>query len=760
MKTNDRRHDVGLPSVQQAVVEPLSPENTARLLDFVRAFKAAARAVQMYPTGHPAIANTLGRIADLTSEERLPAPLRLTVLPDALLLDERAPARQDAALAELAALLHSHLIGGLTVNPGGDVEAWRSVLLLLGQSPESVRTEGGIARVWATGGGHHIELREIDYAEVLRERKKGTAAAWDRVIANCLQGQAFELDDETIQQLLEAAADSEQLSELATELEARAAEGGIGASAAAVLRMLRGIIDAVAERTPERLEPVLQNMAGAVGQLAPDTLIDLLANRGRQEDGARLVSTVVSRMTDATVARFVARNVIQSTPTDRLAVAFQALVKGREDRARLLSLAHRDVADSPLGSTDGFEGVWDHVAEKLLTSYSDESFVTEEYASELSGARTRAIDVEQAGSDPPDRIAVWKATVATTVLRRLDLTLMLDLLRIEEDDDRWGDMLMQPVVQLIDDLLLVGDLEAAAQLVEALAREAAEGKSTTRRQHAVTAVDVLVGTSMMRHIVAHLSTIDEAQFEKVKAMCVSLGEVVVKPLAEALSGEERAKPRLRLTAILVAFGAVGKRTAEKLKASPNAAVRRTAIYLLREFGGNEALPELTELLDDNEPQVQREAVRAILNLGTEESYTVLEQALASGTARSRETIMQAVTGMRDEHATPLLAYIVRHVSHRGPLAEVYLRAIESLGTLRDPDAIPPLKEALYRGEWWAPRRTRILRSAVAEALARIGTDDAWAALEEAAAAGPRAVRTIVRPHLNAPRRRRERRSAP
>ena len=56
---------------------------------------------------------------------------------------------------------------------------------------------------------------------------------------------------------------------------------------------------------------------------------------------------------------------------------------------------------------------------------------------------------------------------------------------------------------------------------------------------------------------------------------------------------------------------------------------------------------------------------------------------------------------------------MRHVSHRGPLGEVYLRAIESLGTLRDPEAIAPLKEALYRGEWWAPRRNTVLRSAAA-----------------------------------------------
>ena len=68
-----------------------------------------------------------------------------------------------------------------------------------------------------------------------------------------------------------------------TNLETRAsesAEGGIDAQAAALLRMLRGIVEAVSKSEPERLEPVLRNMAGAVGQLSPDTLIDLLSRRG------------------------------------------------------------------------------------------------------------------------------------------------------------------------------------------------------------------------------------------------------------------------------------------------------------------------------------------------------------------------------------------------------------------------------------------------------------------------------------------------
>src|SRR4030081_3212158 len=91
----------------------LAPDDTARVTEFARACKAAARAVILYPPGHPAIGATVGRIV----------PVTLTVLPDSLLLDGRAPARPDPAIGELATLLHAHLIGEITVRPGGDADA-------------------------------------------------------------------------------------------------------------------------------------------------------------------------------------------------------------------------------------------------------------------------------------------------------------------------------------------------------------------------------------------------------------------------------------------------------------------------------------------------------------------------------------------------------------------------------------------------------------------------------------------------------------
>jgi hypothetical protein len=733
---------------------PLDAAETAQLTDFARACKAAARAVLLYPNGHPAIAATLGRIARITSPAELSGPLKIAVLPEGLLLDDRAPARPDAAISELATLLHSHLIGEMTIHPGGDVDAWRTFLLLIGRSPESVRTDGGIARVWTTMAGRHVELREIDYAEILRERSGGDPIVWKRVIADCLEGSSFDLDEAGIRELLGIAADSEKLADLMASLESSAESGcGIGLKTAALVRMLRGIVEVVSKAQPEQLEPVLKNMASAVGHCSADMLLGLMGHQG-DDDGPQLMQAVVSRMTDTTISRFVSRHVISGdTSTDRLAQAFQTLVRDGEEQQRLLALARDDVATSPLGSTEGFESVWNNVAEKLLTSYSDEPFVSDAYGKELSSARTRTIEVEGVSDDPPDRIGAWLSTIATTALRALDLTLMLDLLRIEQDEDRWREM-MKPLVGLIEDLLLVGDFDAAAELIAVLVGEAGGTGPAARRQIALTAIDVVIAGSMMRHVTTYLATIDDAQFERVNAMCVSLGEVLVRPLAEALSVEERPRTRERLTSILLAFGSVGRRTIERLKNSQNPAVRRTAIHLMRQFGGSEALPDLTELLDDNEPQVQREAVRAILNVGTDAAYRILEQALAGGTTQSRDAIMRSIGLVRDERATPLFAYILGHIDHRGALAPVYLRAIESLGALHDPGGIAPLRDALYKGEWWAPRRTGALRAAAASALARIGTSEAFAVLDEAVARGSRGVRSAARAQLSNVRARR------
>jgi HEAT repeat protein len=320
---------------------------------------------------------------------------------------------------------------------------------------------------------------------------------------------------------------------------------------------------------------------------------------------------------------------------------------------------------------------------------------------------------------------------------------MLDLLRLEDDAGRRA-TLSGPLVALIEDLLLVGDFDAAAELVGPIAADAGSDAPPSRRMTATRVIDGLVAGPLLQHVGSHLATIDDGQFDRVKALCLSLGEAVITPLAEALSTEERTRPRERLTAMLLAFGAMGRREVERLKGSPNPAVRRTAVHLLREFGGTEALPELVELLKDRELQVHREAVRAILNIGTDRAQAALQQALSQGPPAAGESVVQTLGALRDERAAPLFAWVIRHVGHTGPFGAVYRQAVDQLGGLKSPEGAAALREALYRGEWWAPRRTAELRRAAAAALARAGTPEATSVLEEAARSGSRGVRAAVR----------------
>jgi HEAT repeat protein len=188
-----------------------------------------------------------------------------------------------------------------------------------------------------------------------------------------------------------------------------------------------------------------------------------------------------------------------------------------------------------------------------------------------------------------------------------------------------------------------------------------------------------------------------------------------------------------------------------LKSSKNPAVRRAAIDLLRGLGGDAALPDLRAMLDDPDAQVQREALRGIIQIGSDEAYQVLEQALRTGKAHTRDAIMQALGAFRDERSAPLFVQILNNTPYQGANEGAYIQIIESLGKVAlDERSATKLKEILYRGEWWARGRTTRIRTAAARALRGMGTAGADRILDEAAASGPGAVRRIARAALAEP----------
>ena len=737
----------------EPATQALSGDDAARLADFARSCKAAARAVSLYPGAHPAIAATLSRLTDVTARLTETGPYRLQVFAGKLLVDGAGMARPDPAVTELADLLHRHLIGALYLNAGADAGSWRTLLLLLARSPEDVRADGGIAKLWATAGGPSIQIQEVDYAEVLRD-KQGLAATIEQIVAAAMAGRQLEIDDSAMRLLLDIVEDPAKLSALMKQLDEATAGQGVDARTAAFLSLLRGLAEYATKHDPGRLDSIFRNMGAAAGRLSADAMLSLLAHRHRPEavsGQVNVVSAVVEGMSEQAVAGFVSGAVIaERGATERLAMAFQALIPDANRQRQLLGLAEQQAAESELGKEEAFAELWNRV-ERMLTSYSDADFVSREYGRELSAVRSQAVEVERTNDDPPERIAAWVATVSDSALRALDEQMLADLLAVEQDPLRWRDI-ADTAVAHAEDLVRVGDFDQAWQLAEAVAGEGA--RSEPRQAFAAAALERFGRGALMKHVAAHLRSASDDAFSRFQRLCLMIGPAVIAPLAEVLSSEQDARSRRRLRDVLVGFGArgrgvdaeKGREIIQQLMKAANWEVRRTAAYLLREFGGSEGLQELAPLLTDAEPLVQREAIEGLIRHGTDDASAILLKALKGASGRTRETLVNELIGVRDERAAPLFCYLLRNLDRRA-LPQVYVAAIDALGAFGGPDAVGALKYALHQGDWRAPVQTRRLRGAAAQALRKVGTQAAVDALRECSTRGPRGVRAAARAEL-------------
>ena len=751
----------------EAPTEPLSPEVAGRLSEFAKACKAATRIVSMYPPTHPAIQASLARVSEASKQATFNGPFSITVLPDTLLVGGRGFTKPEQSVTELAVLLHQQLIIEMTLFDRLDNEAWHAFLLLLAKSPEEARGVGGIAKAWEETGNKAIALKEIDYAEVLRERAGGgESATWTRILA-ALNEEKKERTGEgegegggegggdSMQHMMALTDDPQRLAQFAQRLQDLGKASGDDSlqQRKSLLEMMHGLANFTAERKPEELNKVLDSMADAATQMTPDMLLTLITDPPPTPGGggtARmdLAKELQSRLTDDMISKFLVDNIVKDRgASNRLATAFQTLVPDAAKQQDILAAAAAQAA-AMFPDDPQLESVWNSSSE-MLTSYSDANFVSESYARELTLAQSQALDVEKIGDDPPARIRAWLATIEPEKVRALDQRLLLDLLTIEKRPDAWSGVL-DTALSDIDALVQVGDLTLAEQLLEAIAA-IAQDEAATFKEPASAGMKKLVEGPMVRHLATFLQRATDTEFGIAKKMCKTIGPVLVKPMSDAIMGEDNPKTVRRLRDILISFGPAAREYANELRNSRNPAVRRAAVDLLRALGGDAALPDLRTMLDDNDPGVQREALRAILQVGTPEAYRMLEQALKSGADRTKDTILQSLGAFRDERAAPLFLHILTNTPFTGANEGLLTQTMELLGRIAiDERSMSTLKDILYRGEWWAPGRTARFRTTAARALRSMGNSRADFTLEEAATSGPGGVRKIAKAALAEP----------
>ncbi len=734
--------DQGLPG-PRAAARDLEPAIVA----FARACRSSARAVGLYPPEHPAVKAALDSVVEAARAATSSGPLRVDVMPNALSIEGQPLSTTDSALSDLAVLLHSHYVAHLIVSEAPSTGTWRNFLSLLALPPSEVVVRGGMARVWSMEGASDISVIEIDYSAVLRERLHGDRATWEAIIYRGVVGSGVELDDASYELLFAIIDAPSRINDLADAVD-RATDGKNVRNSVVLAHLLSSVAELVKRTEPERLDTVMSSMSEAVGQLRIDRLLPMLSLRREPEhrDLGKFMSGLAGRMRSETVVQVVARSIVEGEGASaRLAQAFAALVPDFGSRDGVLNLAHQQLSGMPVAQNPGFDDLWSQTKD-LLLQYSDEDWVADAYASDLTRLQGEAVDLELFNPDPPERVSAWLATVSDRAQRALDGVVLGDLVRLELGQPAWR-TLVEMAMTWVDGMVQRGDFEAADKLVQSLVVRPDAGREEEWRMAAGEIRGRLSSGPVLAHIANQLDKADEPKVAAIRRFCSALGAGAIRPLAEVLSVEERPKARERLIGVMLAYGAAGRQAVERLRQSSNPLVRRTAVQLLREYGGQEVLPELQLLLDDAEPNVQRDATHAIALVGSDAAFGILVDALREGSDQARGVITATLWAIRDESAPPLLTYLVANIVPRGEMRPIYERAVMRLAALGGEQAVMPLKNALYKGEWWAPLRTAALRAAAAEALARVGTASATEALEEAVAAGSRGVRRAARTAL-------------
>ena len=735
-------------------VTPLPPELSRSVSALARSLVAAARTWTLYPSDHPAVRASVERFGRTINDASQQQAFGFGVTPETLLLHGTPAATDQGAVAEAAAWLHRRDILELSFSPDPPISALHSFLALLSDDTTAVRQRGGPAAVWQAEGHPSIHIEQIDFSQLLNERDDPNPARrkddlWQAIVRAVIERRRG-VDERLHKRLLEIAGDTFAIRELASDLIAPhcSADGSpmLTSQAAAVIAAYRRLIEVVDVMAPDRKADVLRNLASATAALDSRVVMqifegtaDLAADSRSAAADFDLRRAVANAMEDGQVAQLLATTLsLDGQATDRLASVFGTIAPDDERKRRVLTMARSMLTETSFGKTSRFETLWTST-EELLLSYNERPFVSEQYRAGLDWIGGRA---EAMSGDVPEELAALVDTLHQDNVRRLSVTLLIDLLGLESDPARAAE-LANDTAALAEDLLLAGDYDAALSIARSLAAHAADVQSTASVGARV-ALDTLVNTAAFHETVDHLGAMEEAAASVFGRICDAVGPAATDALRRHLEVEAITPGRQRASEAIRAYGARAVGRLSPLVGHPQWFVRRNAATILGEIGAADAVPLLQPLLRGEDARVTQAAVRALANIQDPSAGRAVHTVLRAATGDVRRAVVAALVAERDPRVVPLLGRILDASDAVGADHAIVLDTLGAIADLGGDQGIAAVDRVMRTKRWFAPRRLRIVKAASLTTLRAIGTPAATQLIARATVDGDRLLKRLTR----------------
>lgn len=296
---------------------------------------------------------------------------------------------------------------------------------------------------------------------------------------------------------------------------------------------------------------------------------------------------------------------------------------------------------------------------------------------------------------------------------------------------------IQGLESLLEALVLRGDLaEALIDLQEMEGLCSFLEESHPWRQEALAALRAsLERPHSLDAAIDTIFVLDrETVLQKVHPAFEGLGTAMASRLVFRLEHEVDRTRRGRLVEALRSMGPAALPPILAVLDAPAWYLVRNALTLLSDIGDAGSVPAVAPLLRHPDIRVRRSAVRALWKLGGPLAAPPLVARMKEADEETLQEIIFALGQLRAASGVPAITDLAlgRKVPER-----LRLQALETLGQIGDPAALPTLLVCLRRKTLFSNGEEPPIRLAAARALAALASADALSALDKATKAEPK-----------------------
>ena len=731
-----------------AQASQLSPELSRGLLQLARALVVAARNWTLYPPEHPTVGISVKRFAEAIRQSSLGSAFSIGVTPETLMIEATPADATQPGIAEAAALLHDRDLLRLTFLGDVPTEALEKFLAVLGLEAADRRSQGGPAVMWARDGHPSIALEQIDYSKLL-QREQGEVAApakrddvWKSIVTSIAGGLKAVFDENQQQRLLEIAGSPADIADLAVAVSAPKCtlDGSpmITTQAATVLAAFRHLTSIVSVMSPDRMPEVMSNLATAATQIDAHVMMQMMQSEEDASAAMPILQGLAGAFDDSKVAQLLATALaLDGQASDRLATIFNTIAPDEDRKRRVLTMTRTMLSESDFGRTGQFQVLWTSM-EELLVAYNDKPFVSDQYKTALDGVGARA--EKMASGDLPSELPEWMASLGQESVRGLSVVMLIDLLTIEKDAKRAGEI-AEDMAALDEDLLMSGAYADALTVTTALAHRA--NSSLLGRDDCRHALDRLGESLALRETTALLGDVEDGDWRAIKAVIEAIGPPSIESLKPVVAVEQDNVGVGRAEETIVGFGSAAVSRLGGLVGDSRWFVQRRGARLLGRIAAADAVPLLQGLVRQSDPRVAREAIAALTAIQDPAAARAIHTVLRAATGQMRRAVIDALVAGRDPRVVPVLARIIDESDPLGKDHEMVLETATALGSVGTDAAVPALVGLAQRRKFFGGRKLRSLKTCSVDALVKVGTPKAETFLRDAAKTGDRALKKII-----------------